>query len=546
MDALDAGARAEHSVMTALQSLPAPAVAFSSWEWRHTTAHGESIGEADALVFDPSHGLIVLEIKAGQVHARDGRWFYGSGLEMKASPFQQARRNRYALVDKLSIRLGAEAARNLSITHAVWFPDLHWKAPLPGEVPSRSFILDRSDLKDPEPGLRRILREAFGEPRPWTLHQQKVLRDLVAPTVDLLVPLGTHVDAAVSSLHRATTRQIHTLRLLRSQKRLLVEGGAGSGKTLLAATLAREHAALGRKVLFTCFNKALATHLSASLADAEGVTVRTFHEWVRQCAATAGLPFEVPADAEARRRFFADDCADLLLSAAEACPDERYDTLIVDEAADFLSMWWVGMEAMLAPQGAWYCFYDRHQSVYRSGSEWEPPFAAEPMVLDTNLRNTRPVGELAARLGQCRVPAEFRVDAGPAPVLQHSADFGAMAEQLRKLLRTLIRQDDVRAEQIVVLSPYRHDRPESTWVAGLDEVQVSTDVAVARLGQVRVGTLQGFKGLEADVVILAGLTPSAVKHPDWLYVGASRARAMLYLLALDGVNVELDTLAASV
>ncbi len=53
----------------------------------------------------------------------------------------------------------------------------------------------------------------------------------------------------------------------------------------------------------------------------------------------------------------------------------------------------------------------------------------------------------------------------------------------------------------------------------------------------RIGTIQGFKGLEADVVIVAGLDRKAGQHPEWLYVGASRARAALFLLALDSAGL---------
>jgi hypothetical protein len=41
--------------------------------------------------------------------------------------------------------------------------------------------------------------------------------------------------------------------------------------------------------------------------------------------------------------------------------------------------------------------------------------------------------------------------------------------------------------------------------------------------------------LLTGVVILVGIDTRAAKHPETLYVGASRARAMLYVLALDGV-----------
>ena len=75
--------------------------------------------------------MVVFEIKAGAVDVREGEWFYASARIMKQSPFSQARRNRYALMDKLIQRLGKSAFDLLTITHAVWFPDVHWSCPMP-------------------------------------------------------------------------------------------------------------------------------------------------------------------------------------------------------------------------------------------------------------------------------------------------------------------------------------------------------------------------------------------------------------------------------
>jgi hypothetical protein len=58
----------------------------------------------------------------------------------------------------------------------------------------------------------------------------------------------------------------------------------------------------------------------------------------------------------------------------------------------------------------------------------------------------------------------------------------------------------------------------------------------------RVGTLQGFKGLEADVIILVGLDDQATSHPEWLYVGASRAKVALYALFLESTIGLMTTL----
>lgn len=525
------GLRAENRVISALAALPPPWQSFHTVEWRTLNPGGEVVGEADVVVFHPHHGLIVFEIKAGAVSIREGVWCYASGLPMKQSPFSQARRNRYALMEKLRQLLG-KSAETLTVTHAVWFPEVVWKAPLPGtEAPSKAFLLDRGALANPENALLRIFREAASAPLAWTRNQQQALKALLAPDCNLLVPLAGQLDATVTALHQATEQQITVLRLLRTQPRLLVEGGAGTGKTLLACALAREHAALGKQVLFTCYNRQLAAHLAATLADVPNVIVRNFHDLVKAQAEAAGLPYSVPPDDGARRQFFNEDAADLLLLASEYC-DPLFDSLIVDEAADFLPTWWLALESLGRSGFSWYCFYDRRQSIYQAEASWEPPFAGVPMSLDINLRNPRPIGTLAAKWGQCPAPMLFRVEDGPAPRVMISASFAEMAGVLRHLLRDLLEKEELPPERIVVLAPYKHGNPKSTWSAGLSSVDISTDLAHPQAGKVRVGTLQGFKGLEADVVILAGIDAQASKHPEWLYVGASRARGALYVLAL--------------
>jgi superfamily I DNA/RNA helicase len=316
---------------------------------------------------------------------------------------------------------------------------------------------------------------------------------------------------------------------------LLVEGGAGTGKTVLAATLAREHAALGKRVLLTCFNKALAQSLEHSLRDVPHLTVLPFHDLAQRLCQQAGVPYCIPSSSEAIGQFFREDSPELLLQAAETLPEVRFDSLIVDEAADFAPTWWIALEALGATGFSWCCFYDRQQCVFQREQEWQPPFTAVPMLLDTNLRNTRPIGELAAQLGRCAMPSAFRLEQGEAPVVQFSPHFESMAEQLRHLLKQLIAVQQLKPEQIVVLSPYKHTNALSAWAKGLEGFSISTQMVTPPPAHIRVGTVQGFKGLEADVVILAGLDQKITKHPELLYVGTSRARAALYVLALDVV-----------
>ena len=246
------GIRAENRVFTALKTLSSPWQVFPTVEWRILRGEGEVIGEADLVVFHPHYGLVVFEIKAGAVDVREGEWFYASGRSMKQSPFSQARRNRYALTDKLIQRLGKSAFEALTLTHAVWFPDVHWSGPMPGtEAATRAFLFDRDALVKPEKYLLQLFKAATPTPLAWSSVQQKALKEILAPDCHLLVPMVVQLDETLADLQQATEQQITILRMLRTQSRLLVEGCAGSGKTLLAICLAREHAALGKSVLLT-------------------------------------------------------------------------------------------------------------------------------------------------------------------------------------------------------------------------------------------------------------------------------------------------------
>lgn len=532
-----AGQRAEAKVLNSLRTLPPPWKVFPNVEWRHLGSSHETVGEADVVVFHPDFGLAVFEIKAGAVEVRDGQWLYSSGLPMKLSPFSQARRNRYALADKLKQRLGKDAVESLGITHAAWFPEVRWHGPVPGtEIPSRSFLFDQTSLQSPEAHLQKMWRDAASVQLTWSKPQQQVLKELLAPDCHQLVSLSTRIDNAVAEIHQATEQQSAALRLLRTQNRLLIEGGAGSGKTLLAVTMAREHAALGKQVLLTCFNVNLARQLGDLVKDVPSITVKTFHDLTRDMARAAGLNYAPPTEPSAQATFYRDECPELLLAAAETGV-QKFDSILVDEGYDFLPTWWVALEALGADGFSWYCFYDRHQAIYLAGQEWSPPFAGTPLPLDANLRNTKPIGTLAAQLGHCPEASQYRIETGDDPQIIDCGSFDEMARQLRKILRQLIATENIAAERIVVLSPYRHTNPKSTWASGLDSVTVSADVVESSPGKVRVGTIPGFKGLEAEIVILTGIDGGAQKRAEWLYVGASRAKAQLIILQLAGLSV---------
>ena len=89
-------------------SLPDEYVVLHNISWLvRASAHRPTDGQADFLVTHPELGLLVLEVKGGVVRfsAQTGQWFTTpsgqSERTLKESPFDQAKRNMYALRDLL-------------------------------------------------------------------------------------------------------------------------------------------------------------------------------------------------------------------------------------------------------------------------------------------------------------------------------------------------------------------------------------------------------------------------------------------------------------
>ena len=232
-------------------------------------------GEADLVIAHPEHGLLVLEVKSGELSRdHEGRWWLGN-LPLDRSPFEQAMRSQHQLVRKLESlpawpeRPGGGGPRTPHAGHAVAFPSVDLGSLPPGHVllgpdAPRELVLDAEALETPE-STRAWVERAFGYVvgdggRGWSLEEagMRTLDELLAPTVALhRLVRGRIVDDAPLLLE-ASREQLYLLRRIR-ERRVEVIGPAGSGKSMLAAEKARRLAREGYRTLLVCFNQRLAT-----------------------------------------------------------------------------------------------------------------------------------------------------------------------------------------------------------------------------------------------------------------------------------------------
>jgi hypothetical protein len=511
---------------------------FHSVDWLRRESDRAVQGEADFIVVSRNHGLMAIECKGGGIgyDAAGNGWFTvdhdGAQYDIR-DPVRQARDSINTFRRRLFMA-GISNAEQAAQAHAVCFPDCHRAAipARPGLPPD--LVLAREDLDDIEKALLRVWRY-YDPPGRGALeserHVQAVL-DTLAPSFAAAWSLTDRIDEESRILVRLTEEQFNVIEMMATLRRALIDGCAGSGKTLLAIEKARRLAREGARVLFVCFNLFLEEEVRRRLAESgESVDVHSFESLCRRMCAEAGISWTRPSQDKALPRFFDVEAPALLVSAASRL-GPRYDALVVDEGQDFLTPYYAGLEALLdaGPRGVLYVFADSRQDVYRRAPQY-PARLAGPITLPYNCRNTVAISRLLERLSGEPVRTPPSAPAGEDPVLRPCRTREAEKDAVRSIIQMLCGQEGLSPSRITVLSCRS---VENSVLAGMDSIagfRLAHNVYPRPKGSILLTSLLRYKGLESDVVIVTDVDPAASQATDvHLYVGASRARLRLFMV----------------
>lgn len=518
-------------------------------------------GEVDFLVLNPAGGLLALEVKGGRVQRGASGWVSVDRYDQRhgiPDPIQQAQNAVHKIIDYLasSPDFGGKGFRCRLFGWGVVLPDTECPRDMGPDLP-RSLILDRTDFLEVRRAIDRMFAywgesrlPAPADGRAGTRRHtfsREGAQALVASLFERFPPASTlavQFKEENQKLVRLTEEQMVVLDSLGAHKRAAIEGAAGTGKTVLALEKARRLAKSGAGVLLLCFNRPLSADLRRQVEGLEidGLRVETFHDFCRRTAQRAKLPFEPKAGRERATWFWAREAPMRLSEALERLPDERYDAIVVDEGQDFLPDWWPRLDQALKEgrEGTLYAFYDPNQDIYAGG----PPAALE--VIETrlvhNCRNTARIAEYAAESINVEALVKRGAPEGmPVEVLPCDGD-DDIVQRVGDRLRRLIVDEGVEPARIAVVStrtlknsPFARDRRAGDFqFVNLDDTgnwtsQTSSHGAPVR--QVVFDTLDRFKGLERDVVLLLDLPGGdravTARHR---YVAASRAKNLLVVV----------------
>jgi hypothetical protein len=518
----------ERLFYAAARGLPEEYTVFYSYRY-YEDPDEERVREADFIIVHPAAGFVVVEVKEGEVRYYNGQWHEfrtGGYLPLHKDPVEQARTAMYRIRDMYREETGeAFPAR---YRFALCFPETRTIAGrTPADLMPES-LWTGSHLENLREALERLLGmpEAAAAGRSPARSAASRLIELLAPKCNVFASLEDKIAAfRRQSDFVLTEEQNRILEETEEDSRKLFLGAAGTGKTFIAMEKARRCAAQGKRVLLTCYNQYLVGWLRENVKH-PNVTIRHFHGFLAEALMSAGLllPEEVRDDAD----FYNEELPGRGLDYFDKWPEkEKFDVIIIDEGQDFRELWILCLETALKRDGEMYAFADPFQNLFQGGLDGlRKRCDISRHRLTYNLRNADTINDW---LGPFAGGVVTRPRLSNGMPVAHLA-YRTQEEERRLLEREIGRlvSQGLPLHRMLILSPYRRENSCLSGVVRLRDWPI-IDFQSREHG-IRFTTIRKFKGLEADVVFLVDVRDSKACTPADVYVGASRARFMLYVL----------------
>ena len=509
----------EGVMFSSLEKLPDDYYVFHSLKISTVVNNTFHESETDFVIFNKNLGIVCVEAKAGQVQYKDGYWLYGNGEPMhNGGPFNQAASNKWKLIKYFETHRLSSVLSKCKFFHAVWFPSISETdvkcMTLPTEA-DKSLIMTKEALSDPQPYLEKIFAIELSNKTETNLNElefKRILREILCPQFNVFPSVSFESDLKKIVFHRLLEEQAGILNFLSEQKTAVINGAAGTGKTMIAVEKAQRHAMAGDKVLFLCYNVQLKNYLSENYAH-DNIDYYTVSGLACKLCDTRTPDYEKLQSKLEEMYVF------------NTFP---YMHVVIDEGQDF------GIEAVeetgiietikniitdTKPETAsFYIFYDKLQLVQ---SQKIPNYISESdckLTLYRNCRNTENIATTSLAPITERKPKLIDGCVKGVPAKLH---FCESDENVTERIDTII--DNLKGQgikDIVILT------------CKTDNTSVLSNRVVngAYRNKYRFSTCRKFKGLEADAVILIDVSIESFENALLYYVGTSRARLWLDII----------------
>ncbi len=527
-------------------------------------------GELDMVILVPEHGVLCIELKGCDVKRVDGKWIYPYETSVEG-PFKQASKGMHSL-RKYLIEKDPSFQSTLFFS-AVIFTRIDFEERSPEWHPWQ-FIDKRLFIRNPiSTNILNIFKQAksylskLGRVASWyDSEKSKLSRNQIDRAVELLrknfeyVTSPRHdIESLEKNIKNFTEEQYIILDSLTGNKRLLISGPAGTGKTFLAVEHVRRQLSEGKRVGFFCYNALLSDWIKAEMAyeinaNKNSFVCGTFHAYLVSLSKADG---DAACGNEYWSKFLPQRALDRILN--DQSFSEQFDVLVLDEAQDlifnenYLDVMDVSLNSGLAA-GNWVFFGDfERQAIYAdSNSSSREVLLAQLQIrapslsqfsLRNNCRNAESIAEtLTLTAGISPGYNKILNDNESGQVEPKFYASNEVQESLvKKKLVDLLKQ--YRPDEIVVLSP-KADERSCAWAITSKYPELGlTSFKFSNEGSIRYASIHSFKGLEAPAILLTDIDSlESESSKALLYVGMSRARISLTIFFSENCRSQYDRL----
>lgn len=499
-------------------------------------------GEIDFLVCASNLGVFALEVKGGRISRKEGVWVYtdkyGVEHEKVRGPFEQASEGMYSVKEQLQKRTDNRSVKNAMCGYGVMFPDIEY---VNSDIDvSQQLIFDKRDGQYVGRYIKRLAeynKAKFKDKKVLVVYPSSddinEIVNVLRRDFDKALPLSTKVEYSEQGLITLTDEQYRCIDGLSGNKRCLINGAAGTGKTILAIKYVKESVAQGKVVGLFCYNRLLAQELNTHFDTADTLKpayVGTLTSYLEALVKKYNL-YDF-SQIEDMQRFYREDLPMLALDAI-AFEGAKFDKIVLDEAQDLMTDGYLMViDALLTnglKKGEWFFFGDfDYQTIFNRGIsndkvvdllEDESNFAV--FNLTVNCRNSANIQQEMNKLFKISGTALNKDKSLPEVEYITFKDQDDEAALLEAKISQLLK-GGIKREEITILSPFRL---EKSVASKLNKHKVES---VNAGGGITYSTIQGFKGLENAVIILTDIR--TYNSPNLMYVAMSRARSMLIVM----------------
>lgn len=500
-------------------------------------------GEIDFVVVC-KRGVACLEIKGGRVECREGKWYftdrYGEERQKPEGPFAQVTGNMFSLLTAIRGKFANnQHIKFFLMACGVVFPDIEFKSTSQEIIPEIVYDTRTNNITDYINGVFDYWEaRQHREPAKLSKNDVKDIVNYLRGDFTFIPSLRDRLNNIENRLIRLTNEQAQIMNALGMNSHLLIEGNAGTGKTLLATEFARKRAEKGDRVLYLTFNKNLSNNINSQIERNDNLKVINIH-------ALFGEYVQVDVDKMTvdPQKYFGETLPEEFYDWVSGLPSEeleklQYDLLVMDEGQDIIKpIYLYSLDALLKnglEKGDWAIFYDEKQNIYNpeyfDGMEIIDSYSCTRFKLFVNCRNTVQIGTYSSKTSGVEIN-EFLHENGEEVQKVSYSDEADFKQKIKEILKNL-RAEKVDLTDVMFLAPKRYDN------SILDRIGIE----VNELGDnfdynsplPRYATIQGFKGLDAKIVILVDVDDIKDKNfSRFMYIAGTRARTLLYVVGSD-------------